>query len=66
MKTKEHHNTDLNFEIIFEKLDEAKQEQFIQTNMTTKDLKDISDSINLLHEIQQSIDTSSYTFFTRT
>jgi hypothetical protein len=54
------------FNIIFEKLEEAKEEQLENNGLTESDYSNIDESIQKLQEIQQSIDTSSYTYFTRT
>lgn len=70
MKNKLKHNiksnTAENFDIIFDKLEEVKKEQIDNTDMTEYDYLEISKSVQILQEIQQTIDTSSYTFFTRT
>ena len=63
MKDKEH--TIDEFNIIFEKLAEVKDEQVINTGLSESDYSEIHESIQKLQEIQQSIDISSYTFFTR-
>lgn len=63
MKDKEH--TIDEFNIIFEKLAEVKDEQMINTGLSESDYSEIHESIQKLQEIQQSIDISSYTFFTR-
>ena len=55
-----------NYNIIFEKLAEAKNEQEINVGLTESDYSYIDESIKKLQEIQQSIDSSSYTYFTRT
>ena len=64
MKKKEQ-NID-KFSIVFEKLAEAKVEQQKNAGLSESDFSDIQESVQKLQEIQQSIDTSSYTFFTRT
>jgi hypothetical protein len=63
MKDKEH--TIDEYSIIFEKLVEVKDEQMINTGLTESDYSEIHESVQKLQEIQQSIDLSSYTFFTR-
>lgn len=56
----------LKFDILFEKLKEAKQEQMSNMNLSESDYTGIHDSIKMLEEIQQSIDTSTYTYYTQT
>jgi len=63
MKDKEH--TIDEYSIIFEKLAEAKDEQMINAGLSESDYSEIHESVQKLQEIQQSIDHSSYTFFTR-
>lgn len=53
------------YNIIFEKLNEAKDEQKNNVCLSESDYSDIHDSVQKLQEIQQSIDSTSYTFFTR-
>lgn len=53
------------YNIIFEKLADAKDEQKINVGLSESDYSDIHDSVQKLQEIQQSIDSTSYTFFTR-
>lgn len=55
-----------NYDIIFDKLAEAKNEQQINVGLSESDYSEIDESIQQLHEIQQSIDSSTYTYFTRT
>lgn len=55
-----------NYDIIFDKLAEAKKEQEINVGLSESNYSDIDESIQKLQEIQQSIDSSSYTYFTRT
>jgi len=52
------------YNIIFEKLAEAKDEQKVNVGLSDSDYSDIHESVQKLQEIQQSID-SSYTYFTR-
>ncbi len=54
------------FSIIFEKLAEAQDERKINTGLSESDYSEIHESIQKLQEIQQSIDSASYTLFTRT
>ena len=54
------------FDIIFDKLAEAKNEQMINSNLTESDYSEIHESVQILQEIQQNVESSSYTFFTRT
>jgi len=63
MKDKEH--TIDEFNIIFEKLAEVEDEQVINTGLSESDYSEIHESIQKLQEIQQTLDTSLYTFFTR-
>lgn len=53
------------YNIIFEKLAEAKDEQKVNAGLSDSDYSDIHESVQKLQEIQQSIDSSSYTYFTR-
>ncbi len=53
------------YNIVFEKLAEAKDEQKINVGLSESDYSDIHDSVQKLQEIQQSIDSTSYTLFTR-
>jgi vacuolar-type H+-ATPase subunit C/Vma6 len=53
------------YNIIFEKLAEAKDEQKVNVGLSDSDYSDIHESVQKLQEIQQSIDSSSYTYFTR-
>lgn len=55
-----------NFDIVFEKLEEAKVEQINCSDFSDSDYLEIKESIETLQEIQQSIDVSSYTYFTST
>ena len=70
MKNKSKHanksNFVKNFDVIFNKLEEVKNEQIFSTDLTESDYLEINKSVQILQEIQQNIDTSSYTFFTRT
>jgi hypothetical protein len=54
------------FDIVFDKLAEAKNEQLINNNLTESDYSEINESVQILQEIQQNIESSTYTFFTRT
>lgn len=63
MKDKEH--TIDEYSVIFEKLEEVKDEQMINAGLSESDYSEIQESVQRLQEIQQSIDLSSYTFFTR-
>jgi len=63
MKNKE--NTIGEYSIIFEKLAEVKDEQMFNAGLSESDYSEIHESVQKLQEIQQSIDLSSYTFFTR-
>lgn len=53
------------YNIIFEKLAETKDDQKINFGLSESDYSDIYDSVQKLQKIQQSIDATSYTFFTR-
>jgi hypothetical protein len=53
------------YNIIFEKLAEAKDEQKVNVGLSDSNYSDIHESVQKLQEIQQSIDSSSYTYFTR-
>ncbi len=53
------------FSIVFQKLAEAKDEQMINAGLSESDFSDIHESVQKLQEIQQSIDSASYTLFTR-
>lgn len=53
------------YNIIFEKLAEAKDEQKVNVGLSDSDYSDIHESVQKLQEIQQSIDSSTYTYFTR-
>jgi hypothetical protein len=64
MKNKEHKVEE--FSIIFDKLAEARDEQMLNSNIDESDFNEIHESVQKLQEIQQSIETSSYIFFTRT
>jgi len=55
-----------NYDIIFVKFAETKKEQEINVRINETDYLEIDESIQKLQEIQQSIDSSSYTYFTRT
>lgn len=58
-------NQPRNFDIVFKMLEKAKKEQQEKTKFSESDYKEIDESIKMLEEIQQSVDTASYTIFTR-
>lgn len=54
-----------NFNILFEKLEEAKKEQELVYNLDSKSLENTYSTIELFKEYQESKLESSYTTFTR-
>ncbi|AEL23993.1 hypothetical protein [Cyclobacterium marinum] len=63
MENKEQNTED--FSIIFEKLAVAKDEQKINGGLSESEFSDIHSSVQKLQEIQQSVESTSYTLFTR-